>query len=242
MSRVLSPGYGVVVAPPGSVGFAAREEVQVNSWRSNNGPGAAVELALTAQTAERGQSTLPMGNRTSGTNNQPQCGYFRLVYGCGANARQRFVDMQAARLYLGVCDQVDVYAGRWKGSAWPDYTSYSLFASAALAEAEGGAYDELVATEPAYIGNAAAISESWQAPEGAHSFAVRASGNGFWGSANPDIVFATQDESFVVRPSQYTWVPPFRRSAGIGDGDITLSAAAVSASALYCTVSWYLNS
>lgn len=214
----------VLDTPSAAVTFAAATLTPLLGWRSTDGVAHKMQLALSVNAVSLNpdpiQSSLPAA--TGSGVEAWQSGYFKIQYGAGALTRERWVDLAPGLLYLGACDQITVSAARWRGTAFPDYSSdfVPLQVGAACAEAQGGAYSEFTSTNQFYVAAAGVADFSIDPPAGAYASAVGAAyydaagGGAYWGSAEPNIYFNSRSEGFVISPSQYLVAPPFRRSMG----------------------------
>lgn len=249
---LLSAGTTVVLSEPASAVLGENAPRQtIAEWQ---GPARPIEVALYAEIPGL---NLQFPGRSqpgiAGNNNQfspPVPAFFQLDYGCGSVARRRIVDAQSARLFLGVCDSVRITAGRWLGTTpWTFATQWSLITNGTIGEAVGGSYDELQSTSIIECETAVAIQESLTVPMGSYCWeaGVAAEGPGasneYWGTAQPDIFFASDTEEVVYRAANYQVCPPFRRFKPPYAGTMYIhSGGAALIADLTVMVRWYLNS
>ncbi|MGP1665008.1 MAG: hypothetical protein ACTS5I_03645, partial [Rhodanobacter sp.] len=115
----LESGQGLLSSyPAGSLALSAAPVQLVAGWTS---PIARpVEVALFAEYSSESAFPPPVSAGYVGSDITLQDprnpAFFKIEYGCGAIVRTRYVDLQSARLYLGVCDNVRVSIKRWRGS------------------------------------------------------------------------------------------------------------------------------
>lgn len=225
----------------------------VAGWSSQDGA-RPIEIALVAKNAAPSGAVFPetgvpgafAGAFSSDFKSVSQNpGFFKIEYGLGAFARTRIVDLMSARLFLGTCDNVRVYAARWRNdaNAYPAASTDNIQVTGSVAEACGGSYDELCFTAQKYlVSGTAAGQHVFGCPSACYAVETGVDGTtALWGSTNPDFVFETVMEQQVYRLSNRLVVPPFRRLKG-PTNTVEVNWSAITTSDVFLTARYYLNS
>lgn len=250
--HLLAAGKNVILAPA-TVGVTALT-APTNLLAEWQGVARPVEVALFAESPQFSYtfpSQLYIGSVGGNTFAPALPAYFLIEYGCGAIVRRRYVDAASARVFLGTCDVVRVLAARWQDVIFWAMAPNDLSVSASIAEACGGSYDELRATQMANLAGAAAGLTYFKAPSGAYSWQAGFSRqNGvatpLWGSAEPDTYIQCAGEEVVYRFATYQILPStrrFRPPVYGSDGQITLTTNGVATVAGFmAAITWFMNS
>lgn len=215
-----------------------------------------VEVALSQYNASGANETPPKQETlycgyqqsTLGQTLEPKdAGFFLIEYGVGSHTRRRYVDMLAARLYLGFCDSVRVSAKRWRYNYFiGSYVNNAVQVSAAIGEASGGSYDELTSTQVGYAAPLASMARTFKPPEGAYAlewgvgpFTVTSSAR-WWGSAEPKLTLNSSTDPVDSDPA--TGLVPSYRRLNIQETCYVTSNGVAMVNGALTTVRWFLNS
>lgn len=251
-SYLLSPGNPVILANPAANVLPGEATPNyVSEWRGVARP---IEVSLYAEGAGQVyQYPTSLRAAYAGINNiaqnPPIPAYFEIKYGCGGIVRRRIVDLYTARVFLGVCDSVEITAYRWRGSqaGW-GVMAFDLQVNATIGEAVGGSYDELQQTQMTLAPAAAALNQVFSAPSGAYAWQAGLFDGllaaPLWGTAQPDIYFFSGGEEVVYRISNYQILPSVRRFKPPFNGSMFASSngVALGARSVGIAVTWFLNS